>query len=108
MPCSSSQKLCNAGEREWAIGQPMIPASRVLPVILIRWFSRHWASCQQHPSLTQKAEQLDQRQAENGKVVAANPREQLHAPALKAIGADRAQERVAFGVNILLDKNIAE
>jgi hypothetical protein len=27
--------LCSAGEREWVTGQPMIPASRVRPVILI-------------------------------------------------------------------------
>jgi len=30
---SSIQKPCSKGERECATGQPMIPASRVVPVI---------------------------------------------------------------------------
>src|SRR5438477_13040250 len=103
MPCSSSQKLCRAGERECATGQPMMPASRVFPVSLIPWSSgRHRAA------LAQKAEQFYKRQAENRKVVARDSREELHASALDAIAADRAQQCVALGRDIGLEKGIAE
>ena len=53
MPCSSIQKLCRAGERECATGYPMMPASRVLPVILI-----HLSLCQKRAAIPQKIEQF--------------------------------------------------
>src|SRR5713226_4158003 len=81
----------------------MMPASRVLPVILIPGVSN-----QHRAVLAQKAEQLDERQAKNGKVVAGNPREQLHASPLKAIGTDRSEQHFALGSDIPRDEGIAE
>src|SRR5688500_6331457 len=103
MPYSSSQKLCRAGERECETGQPMIPASRVLPVILIAS-----ASSRQRTPLAQIFQQLYQRQTEDREVIAAYPREQLHAPSFQAIGADRAEQRFALGSDIVVKKRIAE
>src|SRR5258706_16310327 len=103
MPCSSIQKLCNAGEREWVTGQPMIPASRVRPVILMVP-----ASYQQHAAAAQKIEQLQERQSENGEMVADPPLEQLHATTFEAVGADRAEQRVAFGGDVPVEKSLAE
>src|SRR5260370_34984617 len=103
MPCCSSQKLCNAGEREWATGKPMMPASRVLPVTLIAA-----SSTQHNAALAQEAEQLDERQAQNGEVVAGNPREQLHPPPFETIGADRSEQRLALGRNIPLKEGAAQ
>src|SRR5580700_6900953 len=81
MPCSSIQKLCSAGERECATGHPMMPASRVLPVILI-----HLSLCQKRAAIPQKIQQLQQWHAENGEIVAANPFEQLRPEAFEPIG----------------------
>src|SRR6266581_3794298 len=103
MPCSSIQKLCRAGERECATGHPMMPASRVLPVILI-----HLSLCQKRAAIPQKIEQFQQGHAENGEMVAANPREQLCAASLQPIGPDRAgQQRIGMSLRYdagLLDR----
>src|SRR5712692_6956411 len=103
MPCSSIQKLCRAGERECATGHPMMPASRVLPVILITL-----SLCQKRAAIPQKIEQLQERHAENGEMVAANPREQLYATALEPIGADRAGQPLPLLGNIPVEKSIRE
>src|SRR5579862_2177772 len=103
MPFSSSQKLCRVGEREWATGHPMMPASRVRPVILMRC-SSYWDS----PAFPEKIEQLDQWQSENGEMVAANPRKQLHTLSFEAIGTDRAKQRLALRGNIRSEKIVAE
>src|SRR5438034_8239399 len=99
MPCSSIQKLCRAGERECATGHPMMPASRVLPVILIAQ-----SLCQKRATIPQKIEQLQQRHAENGKMIAANPREQLHAAALEPVGPDGGGQRFPLLGNIAIEK----
>src|SRR6266550_9377360 len=103
MPCSSIQKLCSAGEREWVTGQPMIPASRVRPVILI-----DLSSCRQRPAAAQKAQQLEKRQPENGEMVAFHPLKQLNAHAFEPIGTDRAEQRVAFDRDVMVEKGLAE
>src|SRR6266487_3568174 len=92
----------------------MMPASRVRPVILIPRSSssygphRNMGSSQQRAPLAQKAQELDQRQAENGKVVTGNPREQLDTPTLQPIGANRPEQRVPLGGNVRFQKGIAE
>src|SRR5690348_8191946 len=103
MPCSSSQKLCSVGERECVIGQPMIPASRVLPVIFIGR-----SSCLQQPPLPHESERFYQRQPENGEVVALNPTKQLGAATLEPISTHRREQRLAFGSNISGKEGIAE
>ncbi len=103
MPCSSIQKLCRAGERECATGHPMMPASRVLPVILI-----HPPSCQKRAAIPQKIQELQQWQAENGETVAANPREQLRPSTLETIGPDRSGQRFPLLGNIPVEKGVGE
>src|ERR1051326_4726185 len=98
MPCSSSQQLCNAGERECETGQPMIPASRVLPVILIAS-----TSSRQRTPLAQKLQQFYQRQTQDREVITIDPRKQLHASAFQSIGSDRAKQRFALSRNIAVE-----
>src|SRR5229473_1859694 len=103
MPCSSIQKLCRAGERECATGHPMMPASRVLPVILIRL-----SLCQKRAAIPQKIEQFQHWHAENGEIIAANPREKLHAASLEPIGPDRGGQRLPLLGNIAVEKGVGE
>src|SRR5207302_10034791 len=99
MPCSSIQKLCRAGERECATGHPMMPASRVLPVILI-----HLSSCQKRAPSPQKIEQFQQWHAENGEMIPANPRAQLCPAALEPIAPDRTGPRLRLLGNHTVEK----
>src|SRR4051794_29729172 len=109
MPFSSSQKLCSAGERECDTGQPMIPASLVRPVILIVTpSSRLSRSSRQQSPVAQKTKKLDQRQAQDREILPVDAREQLHAAAFETIGADRPEQRLAFRLNIGIEKFLAE
>src|SRR5947208_17136048 len=101
MPCSSIQKLCSAGERECVTGHPMMPASFVRPVILIRLSLR-----QKRAAAAQKFEKLEQRQPENGEMVDCHPGEKLDATSFEAIGADRAQQRLAVGRDLPVDEAV--
>src|ERR1051326_4977563 len=95
-PFCASQKLCSTGDRECETGQPMMPASRVLPVILIAP-----RSLLQRAESSQKLQQLKQGQAENSEIVAAHPTEQLHPAAFQAIGTHRGEQSVALADDIL-------
>src|SRR6185312_16789785 len=96
MPCSPSQKPCNAGEREWATGHPMMPASRAAPVIGMKR-----TSFPHHAAAAQERQQLDQRQPKDGKMIAVDSREQLYPSALDPVRPNRPEQRIPLCGNIL-------
>src|SRR5215213_6654879 len=105
MPCSSSQKLCNAGERECDTGQPMIPASLVRPAILIGApSSKRSRSGRQQAPFAQKTKKFHERQAQYCKIIAADPGKQLNPATFQAIGADREEQRVTLGGDIHVEE----
>ena len=62
----------------------------------------------EHAVLAQKPEQLQQRQAEDGGVLAFDALEQVHPAPFQSVGADRGGHRIAFGSQIGVQKGIAE
>src|SRR3954447_930959 len=96
-PCCSSQWPWISGERECAIGCPATKA-----------FGMLMTSHDQEAERPQGCEQPQERQSEDGRVVALDPLEEVDADALEAIAADASRHVLAGEIEVTADRGIIE
>src|SRR4029078_6504951 len=99
------------GEREWATGQPMTQA-RLMRLSLahdpFRKVCNFSGSCVDGAFAPERLPPRQERNTENGEIVAVDLLEELGAETFELIGADRAQYLLAGGGEITADKFGAE
>src|SRR6185436_13020233 len=106
MPCCFNQKPCRAGERDWSTGQPTMAANG-RPFASANRVSKAFMMPKADAMTGEEGQERQQRQAEDGEIVAFDLAEQVRADALKAIGADRGGHAVAGLGKVGIEKGLA-
>src|SRR3569832_2124669 len=103
IPISFSQKPCSRGETACDTGQPMMPAILAAPVRLMER-----GSFREHALFAQLGQKRQERQAENGKIIACDAMEKLRAQPFQLVAANGGQHRRTLGLQVAVQERIGK